>query len=198
MNDPIPLTNTIPSVGNSIGRSPWRRGLPRKQPRKLSGPRTQATWTIRGFLLSALALVVTCFALSPQARAVCQQGCDLTLRKTFLGEEALNMNMTGGDNTAIGFEALFSNTTGSSNTADGSGALFNNTTGIVNTANGAFALFDNTTGNDNTATGYQALHDNTTGSNNTANGSAALASNTTGRNNTANGVSGLQKNTSGG
>jgi hypothetical protein len=52
------------------------------------------------------------FALVPQARALCQEGCDLSNGNTFLGDDALILNTTGLDNTAIGFDALFSNTTG--------------------------------------------------------------------------------------
>ena len=64
---------------------------------------------------SLFALV--CFALSPQARAACQEGC-LTNDNTVLGDDALVNNNTGTDDTAIGFNALISNTTGFSNTAN--------------------------------------------------------------------------------
>jgi hypothetical protein len=144
-----------------------------------------------------IALTLVCFALSPQARAVCREGCDVSNFNTFLGDEALSLNTTGSSNTAIGFEALFSNTIGFFNTANGSQALQSNTTGISNTANGAGALFNNTTGNDNTATGAGALVSNTTGSFNTVTGLNALGSNTTGFNNTANGYRALQGNTTG-
>jgi hypothetical protein len=142
-----------------------------------------------------IASVLTCFGLSPQARAVCQEGCDVSNFNTFLGDEALSSNTTGSSNTAIGFDALFSNTIGFFNTANGSQALQSNTTGISNTANGAGALFNNTTGNDNTATGAGALVSNTTGSFNTVTGLSALSSNTTGFNNTANGWHALQMTT---
>src|SRR5438132_13891255 len=99
---------------NSISRSPLRNGF---------------------FLI---ALILLCFALSPTARAVCQEGC-LTNGNTVLGDDAL-INNTGFDNTANGSGALFSNTTGSDNTANGSAALNSNTTGADNTANGALAL----------------------------------------------------------
>ena len=59
-----------------------------------------------------------CFALSPQARATCQEGC-LTNDNTALGDDAL-LSSTGSDNTAIGFNALYSNTDGINNTAIGS------------------------------------------------------------------------------
>src|SRR6266480_550326 len=67
----------------SIGRSPLRLGF---------------------FLIP---LVLACFALSPQARAVCQEGC-LTNGNTVLGDDAL-LNNTSVNNTAIGFNALFFN-----------------------------------------------------------------------------------------
>ena len=140
-------------------------------------------------------LAFACFALSPQARATCQQGC-LTNENTVLGDDAL-LNNTGANNTAIGSIALSLNTTGSSNTANGSGALLFNTTGSENTANGAFALNQNTPGSDNTANGVSALFFNTTGFANTATGAYALQSNTTGDDNTANGVVALQNNTTG-
>src|SRR5713101_3336903 len=111
----------------------------------------------RGFLLIALALAW--LALSPQARAVCQQGC-LTNQNTVLGDDAL-LNNTGTDNTANGFDALLSNSTASFNTANGSQALFSNTTGHDNTANGRQALYSNTDGFFNTATASDALFSNT-------------------------------------
>src|SRR5690349_4509727 len=92
----------------------------------------------RGFLL--IGLILACFELSPQARAVCQHGCDTSNNNTFLGNDA-----------------LINNTTGSFNTANGAFALFGNTTGVENTAYGWYALHDNTTGGYNTAVGSQAL-----------------------------------------
>jgi len=150
-----------------------------------------------GFVLTALALALAGLALSPQARAVCQQGCDLTNHNTFLGDDALLNNTTGINNTATGGNALVNNTTGSNNTASGYGALESNTTGAYNTANGYGALFSNTTGDANTANGVNALVNNTTGFQNTANGVNALFSNTTGTNNTAEGVQALNSNTTG-
>jgi len=93
--------------------------------------------------------VLVCFALSPQARAVCQQGCDAANVNTFLGEDALINNITGVANTATGVSALFSNTTGSNNTANGVNALLNNTTGAGNIALGTGAGNNLTTGNNN-------------------------------------------------
>jgi hypothetical protein len=105
---------------------------------------------LRAFLLIALAL--GWLALSPQARAVCQEGC-LTNQNTVLGEDALISNTTGFGNSSSGSQALFSNTTGNFNTANGQFALQFNTTGTSNTATGVGALVVNTTGNGNTATG---------------------------------------------
>ena len=142
-------------------------------------------------------IALACFGLSPQAPAVCQQGCDPTNDNTFLGDDALLNNTTGDRNTAIGFQALLSNTFGNFNTATGDRALFSNTTGDGNTANGAQALQTNTTGNDNTATGLLALASNTIGNLNTATGSNALSGNTTGFRNMANGADALSFNTTG-
>src|SRR5215510_5693568 len=108
-----------------------------------------------------IALMLGCFALAPQARAVCQEGC-LTNLNTVLGDDALISNI-GAGNTAIGFQALFSNTTGGGNTANGGAALQSNTRGGGNTATGGSALGLNRTGSVNTGTGLQALLFNTTG-----------------------------------
>src|SRR5262245_56305293 len=165
------------------------------------------------FLLLPLVLALTCVALSPTARAVCQQGCG-DVGNTFLGEDAflsnsgilntavgfnalMNNNTIGAANTAIGYQALFSNTGGSENTAIGANALANNTTGHDNAASGDFALNANTTGSGNTAMGGSALVNNTTGSQNTATGNTALFLNLTGSENTATGADALQINTTG-
>src|ERR1700719_1521798 len=87
----------------------------------------------RGGILIAFASAI--FALSPQARATCQDAC-LTNNNTVQGDDALISLTTRTGNTAIGFNALYSNTTG-----------------IENTANGVNALYSNTAGNDNTAVG---------------------------------------------
>jgi hypothetical protein len=144
-------------------------------------------------VLAAVTLV--CFALSPQARATCREGC-LFNGNTALGDGAL-VNNTGFYDTAIGFTALQFNTTGSYNTATGASALVNNTTGSYNTAIGDSALNFNTTASNNTANGVSALLRNTAGSNNTATGVQALEFNRNGSGNTANGVSALQFNTHG-
>jgi hypothetical protein len=131
-----------------------------------------------------IALTLACFALSPQAQAVCQEGCDTINFNTFLGDDALISNI-GAGNTAIGSQALFSNTTGGGNTANGSQALQSNTRGGGNTATGGSALGLNRTGSVNTGTGLQALLFNTTGDRNTADGVSALRQNSTGGNNIA-------------
>ena len=132
-------------------------------------------------ILLLIPLVLAYFALSPQARATCQEGC-FTTNNTVLGENAL-LNNTGSNNTGIGFNALQSNTTGGCNTANGFCALCFNTTGFNNTANGSGALSYNTTGGNNTANGFYALINNTTGSNNIALGASAGGNLTTGNNN---------------
>ena len=135
--------------------------------------------------LAFLLIPLACFALSPRARAVCNEGCDSN-NNTVLGEEALGSNRSGINNTAVGFNALLNSATSSGNTAVGYQALVNNNAvGFSgdNTAVGEFAMSGNTTGTDNTAVGVQALGGN--GSGNVAVGKAALGSNTTGSNNTA-------------
>jgi hypothetical protein len=182
----------------SSGRSPLRVGLPRKEPRRRSGPRTQAMWIIRGFLLTPLALAVAWFALSPAAQAVTPApDGGYTGFNTAEGDNALFGLITGTSNTAIGFDALFSNTTGNNNTATGAEALELNDNGNGNTANGSAALLLNITGSSNTANGYNALYSNVIGNNNTATGRGALHNNTTASNNTANGYQALLSNTSG-
>ena len=56
-----------------------------------------------------------CIRLSPQARATCQQGCDLANGNTFLGDDTLMNNTTGSDNIALGDEAGRNLTTGDHN-----------------------------------------------------------------------------------
>jgi hypothetical protein len=140
-------------------------------------------------------LVLAYFALSPQARATCHDGC-LTNSNTVLGEDALFSLDGGSSNTGIGAVALHNNIIGTFNTAVGDHALSTNTASF-NTATGSYALVNNTTGNHNTANGNAALDGNNTGSFNTATGSAALNYNTIGYDNTADGVFALHVNTSG-
>jgi hypothetical protein len=154
--------------------------------------------TTTNITYSALALfALGCFGLSPQARAVCQEGCDTTKVNTFLGEDALLNNTTGFRNTAIGHGALQSNTTGFLNTGVGTFALFSNTTGSSNTAIGDGALVNAISG-ENTAIGTNALFENTTGDQNTAIGFQALFESTSGRLNTAVGEKALYNNRTGG
>jgi hypothetical protein len=175
----------------------------------MKGNKHMKTITNPAFALFAF----VCFGLSPQARAVCQEGCDTSTGSTFLGDNALINNTTGGGtavgsqalysntagfgNTAIGFFALYLNTSGWENTAIGDHALLLNTTGVGNTATGVYALDSNTIGNDNTATGQAALVGNTTGNENTAIGHGALLDSTTGSNNTAAGSGTLSHNATG-
>src|SRR5439155_1126235 len=133
--------------------------------------------------LLLISLVFACFGLSPAARAICQEGCDLAHNNTFLGDDALTSNTTGILNTATGADALLLNTTGNFNTATGAFALLNNSTGSNNTASGFQALKFNTTGTNNTANGFRALVRNTTGNDNIALGNNAGENLTTGNNN---------------
>jgi hypothetical protein len=157
-------------------------------------PLTQSKNTTILPVLIVLALV--CFALSPQARAVCQEDC-LTNQNTAFGDNALVNLVSGVANTALGGIALEFNTDGHYNTAVGFGALEFNATGSENTAIGYGALPNNTTGQQNVAAGRSALYYNTTGSNNTAIAYSALEQNTIGRNNTGIGYSALRGNISG-
>jgi Chaperone of endosialidase len=137
--------------------------------------------------LAFLLIPLVCFALSPQAEAVCQQGC-LTNENTVLGDDALINNTFSFGNTAIGSSALANSTIGVDNTAVGFGALANNTSGNTNTAIGAGALESSASGDGNTATGNAALFVNTTGKNNTAIGRLALGQNMTGSTNIGLGI----------
>jgi trimeric autotransporter adhesin len=152
---------------NSINHSTWRRGLH----------------------LSGLAVVVGWLALSPQAGAVCREGCtgvggtflgdDATTHhyETAIGAHALGLGVYHISNTANGANALYSETTGNDNVADGYNALFSNEAGFQNTAIGANALYSNTTGNRNVAEGYNAFFSNEIGNRNTAIGFRALYQN---------------------
>ena len=154
----------------------------------------------RNTILIVILPVLVCFALLPQARGQCVDGCDSNFG-TFQGDGALIGNTTGAGNTAFGWRSLFSNTdasfntgvgggalslnTGDSNTAVGAAALLLNTDGSQNVAVGTDALVFNDSGAENTATGFFALFENTTGGINTAVGAEALLNNTTGFNNIA-------------
>jgi hypothetical protein len=148
--------------------------------------------------LAFTVITLACFALAPQARADCNQGCGELGGKfnTFLGEFVLRSNTTGAKNTAIGFAALERNTSGNENTVIGTFSMDSNKTGNFNTAVGAYALSGNQDGSDNTAIGRFALFNNS-GSHNTATGTQALRRNETGQFNTANGEEALVANRSG-
>lgn len=103
---------------------------------------------------------------------------------TFLGENAGNLNMSGGYNTAVGHDALATNSTGQGNIAIGQRALFMNTDGEGNIAIGS-ALLTNTTGFYNIAIGPDALASNSTGNVNIAVGHNAITNNETGFGNIA-------------
>src|SRR5262249_34266521 len=118
------MTTKISLIRKSVSLSLWQHGL------------------------FFIALASGCFALAPQVRAICQEGC-LPSNNTVLGENALISNANGLDNTAIGFLTLLNNTTGGFNTAIGARALSNNTTGSSNIAIGNSAGATLTTGNDN-------------------------------------------------
>ena len=114
MHQSIQLTITIPSVTNSLNRSPLRRGL--------------------------LLLALACFALWPAPKAFGVSpppDGGYPDFNTAEGDNALFSLTTGIRNTAIGDSALYNNTTGNFNTAIGADALYSNTTGGDNTANGA-------------------------------------------------------------
>jgi uncharacterized coiled-coil protein SlyX len=141
--------------------------------------------------LSALALVVSWLALSPEAGAVCREGCT-GVGGTFLGDDATTAHY----DTAIGSGALHLRVYRVGNTANGANALYNDTfRGDRNVANGHKTLFSNQTGIDNTATGANALYSNTTGGRNVADGYKALCSNDAGNFNTAIGFRALYQNT---
>jgi hypothetical protein len=131
-----------------------------------------------------IALMLGCFALSPQARAACLDGCNNSLFNVFEGDDALLNNTNGSGNTALGWRSLFSNTDASFSTAVGGGALVLNN-GDSNIAVGAAALLLNTTGSNNTAVGTDAMVFNDSGFDCTAVGYFALMNQTNGILNTA-------------
>ncbi len=122
---------------------------------------------------------------------------DSTIALTAFGRNALGLNTTGTDNTAVGYIALDSNTSGQGNTAVGSRAMIDNTTGSFNVAVGWLALEDNSTGSSNTALGIKALHSNTTGGSNTGVGVEAIGENSTGQSNSAVGFASMHDNSTG-
>jgi len=140
-------------------------------------------------------------SLSPSVGNIIKNGSvfmhNFGANNTFLGRNAGNFTMTGGDNVAIGTEAMLSNTSGTDNVAVGYQALSSNTEGSFNTAVGKFALQSNTTGIDNVSVGQNSLLFNTIGTQNTAVGSNTMLNNITGTANTVVGFIALFANTTG-
>jgi hypothetical protein len=160
-------------------------------PNTIASVRTPMSQSLlrRRLLLIASALVLSCFALSPPARAVSPApDGGYPGENTAEGDFALNSLSsvtTGGENTAIGWSALFNDTGGNDNTASGAFALATNSTGLDNTATGFGALDSNTSASSNTATGFEALFNNNPNNSSggyslTATGAFALFRNTTG------------------
>src|SRR5436190_23290147 len=83
--------------------------------------RKSIAWSPLRLALLLIPLALACFALSPPARAVCQDAC-LTNDNTVQGDNALISLTTGISNTAIGARALSSLTTDPDNTASGTDA----------------------------------------------------------------------------
>ena len=122
------------------------------------------------------------FAFVPTtSRGGIAQGSDSNTKN---GNNALQNNTTGIENSAYGFEALYSNTTGTDNSAVGFKALRSNIDGFSNQALGNNALLSNTSGLRNVAVGGSALQSDTTGDSNTAVGNAALINSSAGNFNT--------------
>ncbi|KKT23900.1 MAG: putative T4-like protein proximal tail fiber, partial [candidate division TM6 bacterium GW2011_GWF2_43_87] len=92
----------------------------------------------------------------------------------FVGDNAGNVSVSGGNNTGCGVGALFNLSSGSENTACGRAALQGLTTGYDNTAVGSNALIAATTGYANTAIGRGALANLTVAIHQTAVGYNAL------------------------
>jgi len=112
----------------------------------------------------------------------------------FVGDNAGNLTLTGGNNTGCGVGALLSLAAvsgGAGNTGCGRAALQSTTTGNSNTAVGLNAMLTNTIGNYNAAVGLSAMYYNLSGTNNVAVGDAALYTNSTGSANTALGAGAL-------
>jgi len=97
-------------------------------------------------LLLFTALALACFALSPQAQAVCNDAC-LPNFNTVQGTNALNSLTTGLENTAVGVDALKFDSTGSENTAIGVEALSSNIDAGFNTDHVASRIVNANHGN---------------------------------------------------
>src|SRR5439155_9633346 len=100
----------VQTCSRTINQSGEQKGcLMKTKTSPVTNPMNSAPCRL-AFLLLPLVLTLACFAFSPLARAVCQEGC-LTNNNTVLGDDAL-LNNTGSFNTAIGANAQISNTTG--------------------------------------------------------------------------------------
>lgn len=111
------------------------------------------------------------------------------------GVQALELNVTGTNNTMLGTYAG-SNNTNSFNVAVGSHALRNNTSGANNIAIGYATLVSNNTGSNNVGVGHQALNSSTTDLN-TAIGYRAAYTTVSGYHNVAVGADAFYTNNSG-
>jgi hypothetical protein len=136
-------------------------------------------------ILMVILPVLACFALSPGAHGVCQDGCGSNFN-TFQGDNALISLGVGAGNTGVGWYSLFFTSATSFNTGLGAGTLALNNSDD-NTAIGAGAMLLNTSGSDNVAVGTDALLNNDGGADNNAIGSFALFSNINGTFNNAHG-----------
>ena len=139
-----------------------------------------------------IVFAIALFCASPATYGGIAQGSETNTKN---GNNALQNNTTGVDNSAYGVQALFSNTTGTDNTGIGFQALYSNTIGTFHTAVGSQALFNSVTSTDvngNVAVGFQAMYSDTTGDSNNAFGSLSLYSNTDGIRNVAVGTGALQ------
>ena len=81
----------------------------------------------------------------------------------FLGANAGNVTLNGGNNSGIGYDSLNSLTSGNNNVSMGGQSMHSTTTGTYNTAIGEQSLNSDITGSHNTALGNGALYDVTTG-----------------------------------
>ncbi|HCT84935.1 MAG TPA: hypothetical protein DF296_07010 [Candidatus Margulisbacteria bacterium] len=88
------------------------------------------------------------------------------LYNTFVGSDAGNRNISGGNNLFTGYKAGYYNTTGAYNVFNGYYAGYSNTTGMYNVFDGVNAGQSNTTGANNVFSGYLAAGGNVAGTGN--------------------------------